>query len=200
MGPTAFEFAALEAPVPARAAAPAEVLAAARADAEAIRAAARAEGFAEGHAAGLAAVEERLAPAAAALAEAHAGTLAERERMTAAVEEHAVELALHLAERVLAGALAAQPERVLDVVRGALRCLVDRERVVVLVHPDDLELVRTGAGELIAGLGGIASLDVQAERRVARGGAVVRTALGEVDAQLETKLARAREAIEAALA
>ncbi len=195
----AFEFAALAPRTPVPAVSPAEVLARATAEADAIRAAARAEGFAEGHAAGLAAVEERLAPAAAALAEAHAGTLAERERMTAAVEGHAVELALHLAERVLAGALAVQPERVVDVVRGALRCLVDRERVVVLVHPDDLELVRAGAAEVIAGLGGIGSLDVQAERRVARGGAVVRTALGEVDAQLETKLARARAAVEAAL-
>ena len=40
------------------------------------------------------------------------------------------------------GAIAVEPERVVDVVRGALRRLVERERVTVLVHPDDLELVR----------------------------------------------------------
>jgi flagellar assembly protein FliH len=38
--------------------------------------------------------------------------------------------------------------------------------------------------------------DVQAERRVHRGGAIVRTVEGEVDATLETKLARAREVLE----
>ena len=37
---------------------------------------------------------------------------------------------------------------------------------------------------------------MQAERRVARGGAIVRTVEGEVDATLATKLARAREAVE----
>jgi flagellar assembly protein FliH len=40
---------------------------------------------------------------------------------------------------------------------------------------------------------------VQAERRVARGGAIVRTVEGEVDATLQTKLTRAREALEAEL-
>jgi flagellar assembly protein FliH len=50
-----------------------------------------------------------------------------------------------------------------------------------------------------ASLGGIEHCDVQAERRVARGGAVVRTPEGDVDARLETKLARAREVVEAAL-
>ena len=42
--------------------------------------------------------------------------------------------------------------------------------------------------------------EVQAERRVTRGGAVVRTADGEIDAALETKLARAREVLDDELA
>ena len=69
----------------------------------------------------------------------------------------------------------------------------------MLVHPDDLELVRGAMGGLIAALGGIEHCEVQAERRVGRGGAIVRTPDGEVDARLETKLERAREVVEAAL-
>jgi flagellar assembly protein FliH len=57
--------------------------------------------------------------------------------------------------------------------------------VTVLVNPSDVELVREALPEL----------DVHEERRVSRGGAVVRTSLGEVDASIETKLARAREAM-----
>ena len=48
-------------------------------------------------------------------------------------------------------------------------------------------------------LGGIEHCEVQAERRVGRGGAIVRTQDGDVDARVETKLQRAREVIEAAL-
>ena len=91
------------------------------------------------------------------------------------------------------------PELVVEAVRGALRGLVERERVTVLVNPDDLDLVREAMGGVVAGLGGIEHCEVQAERRVGRGGAVVRTPEGDVDARVETKLERAREVVEAAL-
>ncbi len=73
--------------------------------------------------------------------------------------------------------------------RGALRGIVERERVTVLVHPEDLELVRDAMDGMRATLGGIEHCEVQAERRVSRGGAVVRTPDGDVDARVETKLA-----------
>jgi flagellar assembly protein FliH len=126
---------------------------------------------------------------------------AQAERLAAAdqLEIHAVDLSLFLAEKVLQGALAVEPERVVEAVRGALRGIVERERVTVLVHPSDLELVREAMDELRATLGGIEHCEVQAERRVSRGGAIVRTQDGDVDARVETKLQRAREVVEHAL-
>ena len=102
---------------------------------------------------------------------------------------------MRIAEKVVAGSVDVEPARLLDVVRGALRTIVERERVVVLVHPDDLDLLRDGLAELTGSLGGIEHLEVQEERRVARGGAILRTSFGEVDSRIETKLARAREAV-----
>ncbi|HEU4975154.1 MAG TPA: FliH/SctL family protein [Baekduia sp.] len=161
--------------------------------------AARAAGHEAGFQAGLAEAQQHMAVAIAALQEAVAGVAAERERVTAAVEPATVDLALRIAEQALGGAVAVEPERVIDVVRGALRRLVERARVTILVHPDDMELVRSASAGLIAELGGMEHCDVQAERRVARGGAVVRTVEGEIDATLDTKLARVREVLEAEL-
>jgi flagellar assembly protein FliH len=193
-----FSFEALEAPiVVAPSADPlAGALAAAEAEAELLRAAARSEGYEEGRAQAIAA----LAPALEALETASAAVQAERMAAASRLETHAVDLALFLAEKVLQGALAVEPERVVEAVRGALRGIVERERVTVLVHPADLELVRDAMDELRATLGGIEHCEVQAERRVTRGGAVLRTQDGDVDARVETKLARAREVVEAALA
>ena len=87
----------------------------------------------------------------------------------------------------------------LEAVRGALRGIVERERVTVLVNPDDLEIVREAMDGLRASLGGIEHCEVQAERRVGRGGRIVRTPVGDVDARVETKLERAREVVAAAL-
>ena len=88
---------------------------------------------------------------------------------------------------------------IIEAVRGALRGIVERERVTVLVHPEDLEMVRAAMESMKVTLGGIEHCEVQAERRVSRGGAIVRTADGDVDARMETKLQRAREVVEAAL-
>jgi flagellar assembly protein FliH len=176
-----------------------EVLAKAHARAEDILHEARQQGHEEGYAAGLAAAQEELAPAVQALATVHAEIQARREELVDVVEERAVELALQIAEKVVAGTIEVQPERVVDVVRGALRCLVDRERVTVQVNTLDLELVRDAVASLSGTLGGIGHFEVQEERRVTRGGAIVVSSGGEVDASIETKLQRAREALEAEL-
>jgi flagellar assembly protein FliH len=207
---SAFDFAQLEpppAPQPAPAALPVDpgadpavLLAAAQADAERVRADAQAAGFEEGRLAGLEAARAELEPAVHALAEAVAGVHELRERAAEDMERTSVELGLQIAEKALAAAVEVQPERVVDVVRGALRCMIDRERVTVLVNPADLDLVRGAVDELVLSLGGIEHIEVQEERRVGRGGAVVRSAAGEIDGRLETKLERAREVLEAELA
>ena len=179
------------------------VVAGARAEADAIRDQARAEGFAAGHAEGFAAAQQealaQLAPAVQALHAAAAALAADRAELADRVEAGAVELAVELAGKVVAGAVQARPETVLDVVRGALRCFMERERVQVLVNPDDLGIVRESMDAIAGELGGIEHVEVQEERRIGRGGAIVRTATAQVDAGLETKLDRAREVVAAEL-
>jgi flagellar assembly protein FliH len=176
------------------------LVASAEAEAGRIREEARVNGYEHGFAAGHDAARADLAPAASALAEALRELTELQSKAAERVELPAVELAMHVAEKVVAGTIAAQPERLLDVVRGALRTIVERERVVVLVHPDDLALMRDGIADLTGSLGGMEHVEVQEERRVARGGAILRTSVGEVDARLETKLERARQTIAEELA
>jgi flagellar assembly protein FliH len=130
-----------------------------------------------------------MAPAVHAASEVLAGVRTLETEHADRVEGQAVELAVQIAEKVVVGAVEVKPERLLDVVRGALRTMVERERITVLVHPDDVALLREG----------LPDLDVHEERRVARGGAILRTSFGEIDATLQTKLERAREAVVAEL-
>jgi flagellar assembly protein FliH len=160
----------------------------------------RQEAFDEGFAAGIAQAQAQLDGPASAMAAAAEQLQAMRGDAAASVEPAAVELALRIAEQALGAWLVADRGVVVEVVRGALRRLVERDRVLILVNPDDLEIVRDHASRLVGELGGIEHCEVQAERRVRPGGAIVRTAEGEVDATLETKLARAREVLEHELA
>ena len=176
---SSFEFPELAVPRPAE-----ERLEAAEAQREAELRAAHAAGYEEGVAAGRAEVSG----AARALAVAASELQEARGNAADAIEPLAVELALQIATKVLGGALEAQPELVLEVIRGALRRLSEPLPATLLVNPEDAELVRDSLSEL--GVEHGAELTVREERRVERGGCVVRTQAGEIDAQITAQLER----------
>src|SRR4051812_15873204 len=166
-----FDFQALEPLAPPRAPvsdaeAVLDVLAEAQAEADQIRQAARNEGYASGRSDAVAALE----PALAALTQAIADLEVQQADMASELERRAVELGLALSTKIVGVTLGLQPEKVVEAVTGALRGIVERDRVTVMVNPDDLEIVREAMDGLRASLGGIEHCIVEAERRVARGG------------------------------
>jgi flagellar assembly protein FliH len=195
-----YDFEQLEPSEPPPRDAAARALAEARAEAEQIREQARAQGHAEGLAAGHADGLAEISSAVGALGEALAGVSSLRDEVAEAVERDAIELALALAEKVLAASLQARPELVVEVVQGALRRLGDRRRITVLVNPGDLQTVKDALGDLQTQANGIELADLQSDQRVGVGGAIVRSAEGELDASVETQLERAREVVMAELA
>lgn len=173
----------------------AEIVQQAHADARRITVEAEEQGREAGFAAGVEAAREEIARSCQAFAAAAGELDAVRDAAVERVEAQAAELALALARKILAAALDVKPELIVDVVRSALRRVVERERLVVVVNPDDFELLRGEIDHLASTLGGFHGLEVVAERRVARGGCLLRTIEGEIDAGLEQQLQRAGEIV-----
>lgn len=196
---TLYAFEHLESSAPPKLSTPEQLIARAQAEAEAIREQARGEGFAQGLAEGRQEGQARVEAAAQALTMALEQEHEQREQALAALAHDAVDLGLQLAAKVVHGALDLQPERVIEVVRDALRPIADRRQITILVDPADLEVVAASVEELRAQAGGIELCEVQADRRVGRGGAIVRTVEGEVDACVQTQLEKAREVVLAEL-
>jgi flagellar assembly protein FliH len=151
---------------------------------EAIRAAARAEGYDEGHAAGYAdGVHEGQAQARAELA--HLQTIAATFGQAVGNADEAIagdvlDLALHLARAMLRTALEVKPELVIPVVREAIEYLPTVQQPALLVlHPQDAEIVRNGIGEELDKGG----WRVVPDATMARGGCKVDTATNQIDAQ-----------------
>jgi flagellar assembly protein FliH len=173
----------------------ASTLADAQAEADRIRQSALEAGREEGFRAGMEQAALTLAPAAEALTAAATALREEHAAAAEQLERHAVDLALAIAEKTLQAAVEVDPERVVDVVKGAMRLLVERENVMVHVNPVDVDVVRDALAATADG----GHIEVVEERRVARGGALLRTSVGEIDARLETKLDRAAEALRSEL-
>jgi flagellar assembly protein FliH len=190
-----YAFEQLEASAPPPRDAAARMLAQATAEAEQIREAARAEGQAQGRTEGIAEGAAEIAACAQALGESLRGVEALRIEVSEAVERDAIDFGLALARKILSGAFQARPELVVEVVQGALRRIVDRRGIEVLVNPADLETVKAAIGELQSQANGLDPADLQTDQRVAPGAAIVRTAEGEIDASVETQLERARDVV-----
>jgi flagellar biosynthesis/type III secretory pathway protein FliH len=156
-------------------------------------------GHEEGLAAGRALAEAELEPLRAALVSAAAALGVARDEVVAVAEGRSIELAVMLAQKILATALEVEPRQLVTVVEGALRRLVDADEVVLEVNPADVALLEAEIGLLDPSAGGPKSIVVSGERRVGRGGCVVRTREGEIDARLETQLERAAEVLRGAL-
>lgn len=178
----------------------ARMLAEAQLEAEQIREQARAEGYAEGRNAGHEYGASEMDLATRALGEAMQDIESLRVELVAAIEHDAIQLGLQLAEKILGGTRQLPSERILETVQGGLRRVTDRRKIAVLVNPAELEAVSSAIAELTTGGSGVELCDIQPDERVEPGGAIVRTAEGEVDASVGTQLERAREVVAAALA
>ena len=181
------------------------LLAEAVAEADALREAARAEGLAAGRAEGLAAASEQIEKAAAreaeriaadrlaaalpaleALTAAHA---AEQQRWRAGWETDAVRLACAIAGRLLGRELAANPDTAGELAAEALSAAVGAGSAAVSLHPADLDALGEAFAEKVAAALGPGA-KIAADASLNRGDCVVRTAGGEVDGRLSTRLDR----------
>jgi flagellar biosynthesis/type III secretory pathway protein FliH len=164
---------AVEAAGPGRAECEAErILAAARAEGERLRA--------EALEAGRRAAEAE----AEVLREA---AVAEMERLVGEAEEEILRLALAVAGKVVGRA--AEDGVAVATARRALARLRGSRQAEVRVHPDDAPAVRAAGPGLLAALAAGARLEVVEDPEVGRGGALVETDTGSIDARVETQLA-----------
>jgi len=154
------------------------------ADAEAeltgLREAARAEGYAEGLAAGR--VEgEQACGRMKQLAESFSSTL---DNLDFRLADMVLELALDVARQVVAGELAAHPERILDVVNLALKQMAETSREArLLLNPDDAALVRPHLDQVLDKN----RLRIVEDVRIVRGGCLIETSQGDLDATLPAR-------------
>ena len=121
--------------------------------------------------------------ARAGLAAAMVGVETARREAIEEVRASVAELALALARRIVADALADDPSRIEALVQDALSRVRRASRTRVRVHPD-------GAGRL-----GALDVEVIADETLEPGDCVVESDLGDVDARIETRL----DALERAL-
>jgi flagellar biosynthesis/type III secretory pathway protein FliH len=152
-------------------------------------------GFEQGNAAGLAAADEAMADTLHRLTALINGVHESHSAFFRSAERQVVDLALQIAQKVVEREVENMPDLAVNVIRAALEEMDGRTAVRVRVSPDDEELLRRRWSQVVPPGIGADRIELQQDERVQSGGAIIETTHGQVDAQLESKLAQLGNAL-----
>jgi type III secretion system HrpE/YscL family protein len=121
---------------------------------------------------------------------------AEAERVRAAALPAARTLAVRMAEKIVGHTLHLEPSALVHIVGEALAAARARTGPITLrVHPEDRATIEAARPELVARVGTTMEVRLIADAAVGRGGCVVETPVGRLDARLATQLAALERAV-----
>ena len=106
-----------------------------------------------------------------------------------------IDLSIRIARKIIDVEVEQNQDAILQAVHDCLAYVEDKTKVIIRVNPDDLEAVRRHRNDWLESLESMDHLLIEAEPTVTRGGCVVETPIGDVDAQIEERLERLRNAL-----
>jgi len=112
------------------------------------------------------------------------------------LEKHVINLAADIAMKIVAD-LPIDKTMVEQVVKDALGKAEQEAEIVVMLHPEDLELLTKGESELLNNAYCAGNVQFKASPEVTRGGCLLDTHYGTVDALRETKAELLKQAVTA---
>ena len=102
--------------------------------------------------------------------------------------EGALKLSLAIATRIIGSAAEAYRPLATELTRKCLTMMRDQAKATIFVNPDDAAQLRSVKSDLLTVAEGIRSLEIMERATVPRGGSVVETDAGQLDARLDEQL------------
>lgn len=152
------------------------------------------KGFEQGQKDGLSLGEKRVEQTLRQLEEFLQGLSALKERIYSEAEGELLELSMEIAGLVIKKEIETDPEVVVRSIRSALSFLVDRSRIRVLISPEDAGEVQRRLPEF-ASAHKLDKLQVVEDQSLQRGGCLIETGFGRINATIEDQLSHLRESL-----
>jgi flagellar assembly protein FliH len=110
-------------------------------------------------------------------------------------QDQIVEILFLIAEKVIHRQIQLAPDIVLDTVRQACNFLTETEEIRLRVHPSDFEYIRDIERILSSHLTGKRSVHFIEDSTIERGGIIIDTEFGEIDASIRSQIEHMKEVL-----
>ncbi len=103
-------------------------------------------------------------------------------------EEQIIMLAIAIAEKIINQEVATNKEIILSVLKGALKNIAETDGMKIRLNPQDFHYMMEVKKDFLQSFDGLHNVVFEEDTSIKRGGAIVETMFGEVDARLESQL------------
>jgi flagellar assembly protein FliH len=110
-------------------------------------------------------------------------------------EEQIIGLAIAIAEKIINQEVATRKEIILGVLKGALKNIAETDGMKIRINPQDFRYMMEVKKDFLQSFDGIRNVVFEEDASIKRGGAIVETMFGEVDARLESQLKEIKAAM-----
>jgi flagellar biosynthesis/type III secretory pathway protein FliH len=155
------------------------------------------QGFAKGEQDGRLAARQQTAPLLTALETTLAELDGVRHKIRRHLEQEVVELALHVARKVVRHELTVSKDTIVCVVQEAMTQLDDPGKISIRLNPDDLKKIRAAGETLSSVMDHLDTIHFEEDAGIDCGGCYIQTEYGEIDARIEEQLRTVEEAFRA---
>ncbi len=153
------------------------------------------DAYAKGHADGLQSVSKNVAAKLDVLAAVTKTIPQIKKDILNKGEQQMVKLALAIAEKILHQEVLTRKEIIMEVLKGALKNITETDGMKIRLNPQDFRYMMEVKKDFLQSFEGIRNIVFEEDASIKKGGAVVETMFGEVDARLESQLKEIKSAI-----
>lgn len=123
----------------------------------------------------------------------------ESSRVLLEAEPKIIELVLAISRKIICDEVEERPAVVLGLVRGALERVRDQNQIIIHVSPEDYEFILQSRQLLQTVVGAERSLTLMADAVLGKGGCLIETSFGTVEAGIDTQLESIRRVLQGML-
>lgn len=109
------------------------------------------------------------------------------------IERRVVHIVMEAVNKVM-GSIPSE-ELIVSVVKNALAAKRNQKQITVRVSPEELDTVRGKLGEITAEFPSISFVEVESDARLSKGGCILESEIGTVDASIDVQLEALRRAV-----
>lgn len=142
------------------------------------------DGFDEGYQEGLAQVTEILTKARL-----------EHEQMLKNASKEMLDLSFKIAEKIIGKQLEMDKSTLLDIVGQALQTVRQSRQITIRINPEDAKILKANKDTLAEAMGTGRIIDVMEDKKVEKGGCIIESEVGVVDAQLHKQMERLKKVL-----